>query len=99
MVDAKERWSIEEALRCQWIKQDTTALSNVNLSDSLIALQTKRNRLRTLAKAVMWMGKDTSTQADVPTQAELTSEQVLEKGKRTVDPTAATNSAAAPMDP
>lgn len=82
VVDPKERWSIREALRCQWINQDPSALSNVNLSDSLVALQTRRNRLRTLAKAVMWM-RD-STPCDVPTQAQLTSEQLMKKGE---DPT------------
>jgi serine/threonine protein kinase len=71
VVDPKERWSVEEALRCEWIQQDPSTLSSINLSDSLKALRAQRNRLRTMANAVMWM-KDNSVCEEVPTQAQNT---------------------------
>jgi serine/threonine protein kinase len=77
VVDPKERWSVQEALRCEWIKQDPSTLSNINLSDSINALRTKRSRLRTMANAVMWM-KDNNVCEEVPTQAQLTAGQLLE---------------------
>jgi serine/threonine protein kinase len=78
-VDPKERWSIEEALRCKWIKQDPSTLSNINLSESINSLRTKRNRLRTMAKAVIWT-KDNNVCEDVPTQAQhASSGQLMEE--------------------
>lgn len=79
VVDPKERWSIEEALRCKWIKQDPSTLSNINLSESINSLRTKRSRLRTMANAVIWM-KDNNVWEEVPTQAQHTSSgQLLEE--------------------
>jgi serine/threonine protein kinase len=69
VTDPKERWSLDESLRCTWIKQDPDQLSGVSLCDSHITMKQRRSRLRTLARAFMWMGKD-SKPMDVVTQAQ-----------------------------
>ena len=72
-VDPKERWSIKECLRCAWIKQDPNNLSSVDLSISLRSLRTRRTRLRSLARTVMWVGRDLKTVQEVPTSTQAVS--------------------------
>ena len=69
VTDPKERWSLEESLRCRWIQQDPNQLSSVTLCDSVISLKQRRNRLRSLARAFMWVGKE-SKPMEVVTQAQ-----------------------------
>ena len=71
VVDPKERWSIRECLRCGWIRIDPDNLSSIDLSTSLGTIRNKRSRLRSLAKTVIWIGRDLNTVADVPTQADM----------------------------
>jgi calcium/calmodulin-dependent protein kinase I len=69
VTDPKERWSLEESLRCSWIQQDPNQLSSVTLCDSVVTLKQRRNRLRSLARAFMWVGKETKP-VEVVTQAQ-----------------------------
>jgi calcium/calmodulin-dependent protein kinase I len=69
VTDPKERWSLEESLRCRWIQQDSNQLSSVTLCDSVVSLKQRRNRLRSLARAFMWVGKETKP-VEVVTQAQ-----------------------------
>lgn len=70
-ADPKERWSFQECLRCRWIQKDPGNLSSVDLSASLGNLRARRSRLRSLAKAVIWMGRDLQSAEDVPTHAHI----------------------------
>lgn len=72
-VDPKERWSVKECMRSAWIKKDPNNLSSIDLSLSLGTIRKRRVRLRSLAKAVMIMGRIDSlhTVSDVPTQANI----------------------------
>jgi hypothetical protein len=70
-ADPKERWSFQECLRCRWIQRDPGNLSSVDLSASLGKLREKRLRLRSLAKAVIWMGRDLKLVEDMPTHAHM----------------------------
>jgi calcium/calmodulin-dependent protein kinase I len=78
VTDPKERWSLEESLRCRWIQQDPNQLSSVTLCDSGVTLKQRRNRLRSLARAFMWVGKETK-QVEVGTQAQDTASEVFGK--------------------
>ena len=67
-VDPKERWSIKECLRSNWIRKDPENLSSIDLSISLSSIRQKRSRLRALAKTVLWVG---STISEAPTKADV----------------------------
>ena len=69
-VDPKERWSIKECLRCSWINKDPDNLSSIDLSMSLGTIRQKRARLRSLAKTVIWLGRDLHTVTEVSTVPE-----------------------------
>lgn len=69
-VDPKERWSVKECLRCAWIKKDPNNLSSIDLSTSLGTIRQRRSRLRSLAKAVMFLGP-MHTVSEVPTHANI----------------------------
>lgn len=80
IVDPKERWSIDEALRCPWVMQSDKQLSSVSLSDTSESIRLKRNRLRSTAKAFLLLGKgSTIKQFDVATQAQDIASEVLER--------------------
>jgi len=53
-VDPKDRWSVDQALRCKWIHQEGHALSSISLQESVSSIRTKRTRLRALARPAMW---------------------------------------------
>lgn len=70
-IDPRERWSMEDCLRSAWIRQDPNQLSTVSLSDSLKILKQKKNRLRTVAKAITWLvGKESRPTEDIATLAQ-----------------------------
>ena len=70
-LDPKERWSMEDCLRSAWIRQDPDQLSTFSLSDSLKILKQKKNRLRSVAKAITWLvGKESRPTEDVATLAQ-----------------------------
>ena len=70
VVDPKERWSIKECLRSSWIKKDPNNLSSIDLSISLDTIRAKRKKLRSVARAVMFLGgASLNTVSDVPTHA------------------------------
>ena len=72
VVDPKERWSIKECLRCSWIKKDPNNLSSIDLSMSLGTIRQKRTRLRSLAKAVLFLGGGSlNTVSEVRTHADM----------------------------
>lgn len=71
VVDPKERWSIAECLRSSWINKDPDNLSSVDLSTSLGALRERRAHLRSLAKTVMFLGRDLKTVSEIPTHAHI----------------------------
>jgi calcium/calmodulin-dependent protein kinase I len=58
VVDPKERWTIDDALGCPWIRADASLLSSRSLHFSLSALRDQRARLRGLARAAVFFGKD-----------------------------------------
>lgn len=70
VVDPSDRWTIEDCLRSNWIKEDTSNLSMVDLTSSIQTLKTKKSRLRSLARAFMGVGDKTES-AEVATQAQV----------------------------
>lgn len=70
MVNPMERWSARECLRCEWLKRDANQLSQVSLDGSARLIREKKNRLRTIAKAIMWIGKGPKATSDLATQAQ-----------------------------
>jgi serine/threonine protein kinase len=79
-VDPKERWTLDEALRCSWIRQNPDMLSSTILSESVKELKRRRTRLRSLAKAFVWLGKENKIM-EVPTQAQSAVSRSLEQMK------------------
>lgn len=72
VTDPKERWSVKECLRCNWINKDPDNLSSVDLSMSLGNLRARRAHLRNMAKTVILLGKGFgSVTDDVPTHAQI----------------------------
>lgn len=72
VVDPKERWSIQECLRCNWINKDPDNLSSVDLSMSLGTLRQHRVRLRNVAKTVMFLnGHNLKAVSEIPTHAHI----------------------------
>ena len=67
--DPKDRWSVQEALRSTWIKEDPNQLSTIDLSESLEHLRSRKARLRSITKAVILMGRYGKTE-DPPTKAD-----------------------------
>jgi hypothetical protein len=45
-VDPSDRWTLDGALKCDWMREDDDILSSRNLSWSLSALKDTRARLR-----------------------------------------------------
>ena len=70
VVDPKERWTVKDALRCRWIRQDGVSLSSRSLNGSMSSIRVRRSRLRSLARAVMWFGNNVQPTENVPTQAQ-----------------------------
>jgi serine/threonine protein kinase len=66
-TDPKERWSIRECLRSNWIRKDPDNLSSIDLSTSIATMRQRRRRLRTLAKTMQWVGRAVK---EVPTKAD-----------------------------
>lgn len=65
VVDPIERWTVEEALRSKWILQSDVTLSSHDLGSSLSNLQVQRQKLRNVAKTIIWMTKTKSILADL----------------------------------
>lgn len=58
-VDPKDRWSVDQALRCRWISnRNIRALSGISLRRSVSSIRMKRRRLRTMGHSVRWTGHD-----------------------------------------
>ncbi|CAB9515351.1 MAP kinase-activated protein kinase 2 (Fragment) [Seminavis robusta] len=58
VIDPVERMTVDEALRCPWLTQDNDEdLSNNSLNGSISNLMSKRQKLRSVAKTVLFMGK------------------------------------------
>jgi calcium-dependent protein kinase len=70
VVNPKERWSAKECLRSEWLKQEPETLSQVYLDGSVRHIREQRNRLQTIAKAIMWLGTSTKTTTEIVTQAQ-----------------------------
>lgn len=66
-VDPKERWSVDQALRCRWIQQDALSLSSISLDNSVSSIRAKRKGLRAAARSVVWNGNQVND--DIHTQA------------------------------
>lgn len=60
VVDPKDRFTVDEALRSNWIRQDPNQLSNVDLTNSIRIMRTRRGILRGLAKVFMLTGMDST---------------------------------------
>lgn len=69
VVDPADRFTVREALRSNWIKQSSSTLSNIDLTDSLKVMKQKRARLRSLARAFMGSG-DKVKPVEIPTAAQ-----------------------------
>lgn len=61
VADPDERWTVQEALHCSWIRQDSQRLSQVSLSPSILSLKENRLRLATLARTMVWSGNHDSS--------------------------------------
>lgn len=71
VVDVKKRWSIDEALRCDWIRQDPDKVSNVQLTKSVASMKSRKQTLRSVAKTFMLIGKVGNLKlSEVATQAQ-----------------------------
>lgn len=57
-IDPVERVTVDEALRSPWITQSDSSLSLNDLGSSVSNLMEKRQQLRSVAKTVVWLGKD-----------------------------------------
>lgn len=55
-VDPKDRLSIDDSLLSPWFNHPLGNLSSVNLTESLMTLKSKKNRLRKLTRTFMWAG-------------------------------------------
>jgi serine/threonine protein kinase len=71
VVDPADRWSIEECLRSNWIRDASEDLSAVDLTQSLRTLKAKKSRLRSFARVFFGLGDKTEaeeprTQAQTP---------------------------------
>lgn len=69
-VNPKERWSAKECLRSEWLKTESASLSQVYLEGSVRHIREQRNRFKTIAKAIMWLGTSTRNTAEILTQAQ-----------------------------
>ena len=69
-VDPKDRWTVDDALRCRWIKQDGFSLSSTNLNESMTSIRVRRKRLRALARNVIWTGSNNRPTDKIATQAQ-----------------------------
>lgn len=62
VVDPEQRWTVEQALHCPWLKDfNLDKSTNVDLNISVDTLRERRARLRGAAKfskAVYWEGND-----------------------------------------
>ena len=57
VTDPVERMTVDEALRSPWIKRYNDSLSSVDLGGSISNLMQKRQKLRSVAKSLIFMGK------------------------------------------
>ena len=69
-VNPKERWSAKECLRSEWLKKESSTLSQVNLEGSVRHIREQRNRFKTIAKAIVWLGTSTRNTTEIVTQAQ-----------------------------
>jgi calcium/calmodulin-dependent serine protein kinase len=60
VIDPVERMTVDEALRSPWIMQNDSSLSLHDLGGSISNLMSKRETLRSVAKTVVWFGKNTN---------------------------------------
>jgi serine/threonine protein kinase len=58
IVDPLQRRTAQDALRSPWIHLDDMSVSSTALSETLRVIRERRQRLRSVANAVMWMSKD-----------------------------------------
>lgn len=92
-VDPKDRSSVDDALQCTWFNHSKKHLSSVDLSESLMTLKSKKNRLRTFTRTFMWAGGGGKNTKDlilrpigVVTQAHETVSSVVGKVSRANSP-------------
>ena len=90
-VDPKERWTVDDALKSAWIRQDEHALSSISLRDSMEVIRGTRGRLRKLAKAFRFFGKDSSVK-------EVEANTVAQDTVNSIDQTSANVAAATEKD-
>ena len=57
VTDPVERMTVDEALRSPWIRRYNDSLSSVDLGGSISNLMLKRQKLRSVAKSIIFMGK------------------------------------------
>ena len=62
VTNPKERWSIEECLRSAWLRCDAHQLSSISLNGSFRAIKMQKNRLRSVARAILWLGGSSAAQ-------------------------------------
>jgi serine/threonine protein kinase len=58
VVDPLQRFTAQAALRSPWIRLDDMSVSNTALTETLRVIRERRQRLRSVTNAVMWMSKD-----------------------------------------
>jgi serine/threonine protein kinase len=75
VTNPNERWSLQDCLHSSWLHQSERRLSSVSLEDSVrfMQLPNSRNRLRSVATAIMWLNDgrpNTKPTEEVATQAQ-----------------------------
>lgn len=71
VVNPSERWTVEDCLRSEWIRHDPNDLSTHDLNSSLRLIGERKNRFRTIARAIMWpLSVGSKPTTDVATQAQ-----------------------------
>jgi serine/threonine protein kinase len=64
VADPVQRWTAKEALKCAWIQDESTSLTQVDLMAAIESLRERRARLRQFTSPVVWQ-KDTPVDASL----------------------------------
>jgi serine/threonine protein kinase len=65
VVDPVRRLTAQQALQCDWLRQDDVNLSMKDLSASLAIMKERKQKFKNVARSVMWMNKGVSQPRDM----------------------------------
>jgi serine/threonine protein kinase len=64
VADPVQRWTVDEALKCAWIQDESTSSTQVDLMKAIESLRERRARLRQFAKPVVWQKDEDNNPLD-----------------------------------